>query len=73
MEKKKKLKLLSATYNHVHSPPLEPSPFGAVSVDDVIEMAGLIGLSFNGSMIELRNRIEAILLGQGHDWAGLQQ
>lgn len=73
LEKKKKLKLLAA---NIRNPPT-PSQAGDIGfficVDDIIEMAGTLAITFNGLTSELRIRIEKVLLGQKHDWEGQNQ
>lgn len=47
----------SPTFNT--NPLGSPNPlnFGAILVDDVMEMASILGLSFNGYTLELRHQI----------------
>lgn len=66
LEKKKKLKLHSK--NKKAQDPFPNQNFGSITVDDIIDLSGMIGLSFDGHTSELRRRIQAILQGQVQVW-----
>ena len=67
LDKKKRLKLLSQNCSQPSSP-TSSKCFGAISVDSILEMANILGLSYEGSPCELRKRIQDILQGQLHEW-----
>nr|CCA66187.1 hypothetical protein [Beta vulgaris subsp. vulgaris] len=66
LEKKKRLKFNAQSKMTATPPPKQL--YGAIAVDDVIELASLLGLSFDGQLSELRRRIQVILQGQVHTW-----
>lgn len=73
MEKKKKIKGVSARSSTEQSQFQLNLEAGGINVDDVIEMADILGLVFNGPISELRSRIELILHGQKQVWDGYHQ
>ena len=68
MEKKKKLK--ASAYHKQEETPLiiNHQLHNAICVDDVIKMASKMGLVFNGSLSELRKRVENVLVSHKHHW-----
>lgn len=76
LEKKMKLRLAANKSANTPKPPLPSSSSPQVRIinmDDIVEMANRLGLSFNGSQNELRQRIQGILQGQTHDWENFHQ
>ena len=69
LEKKRKL-MMSAVIDQANEVTNQTRfSMGSVSVEDIVEMAGLLGLSFSGPRSELRSRIQAILNGQFQEWS----
>ena len=69
LEKKLKLKQSALNGNNC-PPPFLPShgTNNMIRVEDVINMANTLGLSFDGPTSELRSRIERILCNQKQNW-----
>lgn len=68
MEKKKKLKLLTIS-GHTSNTNFQPAQnSGYISVDGIMEMTDLLGLTFDGDKAVLKQRIQDILIGQKLDW-----
>lgn len=70
LQKKRKLKHMAKCKK---CEPLTTSPTesntNSIQSDDIIAMAKVLGLSYNGTMSELRERIEQILESQKQNWA----
>lgn len=68
MEKKRRLKKeeLNIQKSESLSPARERT--GTIHIDEVIKMAEIIGLTFNGPVSELKKRIGTILNEQMQNW-----
>lgn len=67
---KKKRKLTKQVLDNQMAEPYSPSrnKVNTIHIDHVIKMAGSIGLTFNGTVSELRKRIGSILNAQMQNW-----
>ena len=72
LEKKRKHRITSSSGLKIVPSVNQVCNMGSVMVEDIIKMADLLGLSFNGPTDELRHRIQLILKGQEKDWAAHQ-
>lgn len=68
MEKKRKLKLAASANAQALQEKSSDSRSWSIKVDDVLEMANVLGLSFDGSEADLRGRINKILKEQYQAW-----
>ena len=68
LAKKRRLKSLNHLNQATHSSPISDQGVKVIMVDDVIEMAEHMGLTFNGSEEELRKRIAVVLKDQKLNW-----
>ena len=73
LEKKRKLRSIAASNKDNHMDYQFNLNAGGINADDIIEMADILGLSFNGPTSELRARIDLILHGQKQVWDGQHQ
>lgn len=73
-KEKKRLKLIAAMDQYMGSEDQPVHSLGSIKVDDIIEMADSLGLTFSGPKSELRKRIQSILVGhQDQEWCNHQQ
>ena len=72
-KKKKMSTLISSPGSQVERGHKPNSNVAPISVNDIIDMADMLGLFFEGSKDELRRRIQSILKAQMQDWAKHQQ
>lgn len=66
LEKKRKLRKALFNTNQI-IPTVQINPQG-IQAEDVIHMARILGLSYNGPTSELKNRIEVVLNNQRQNW-----
>lgn len=68
MEKKRKLKREVSNAQKAESLSSPSKKVSSIHIDDVIKMAESIGVTFNGSVSELKKRIVSILNEQTQNW-----
>ena len=72
MEKKKRLKLTSVISQPNQTSNPNQNVLNSIHTEDVINMANILGLSYDGPMEELKQRIDAILANQKQSWVAHQ-